>query len=791
MKENDASLLRDCFGTQITQDDLEELDFLDREMKTDHIDSVDKLNVNKILEKTPEKKPLPKSNKTPVLCLTATCSTLTKSDILSMFSIPLQNAHNTTYYIRSNLMVSVSREKERIKDFMALLNLPKTRYQKPLLVYCNFKKTIQGLTNALKQAGLNAQGFSGDFTELQKMNTLQQFLRTDPTHDQNKNKDDFLGDFHVKIDCIISTVSLAMGIDHRSVRGIIHYNMPGSLETYVQEIGRGGRDGKPTFCHTFLHDDDYFFQRSKQLTDRFLDKSTLRKLINFSLGYYFNFNKQAGGGKTEAFGNAKGEAERGSAPLTYIKNDAIKGRLGLQKNEYFGVLHLLRDILKQKYDIDYEYALDVNTLGNVRPIKVTLKEDFEKHPIIKAIKTCCKNRAENMTFSIVNVANKLGVTPQYLTVALKELSMKYQFIFIASDYSCVFTDMQHRSREADLKKLRVVELVEEVYKRNCEIIMQNCAKVDALFMLLKSQCKKPISQFNDDDITPQSSAIMEEYVKLYFSEGPEKMIARMKVNGLHDHLPVIFCYPESAEDVLADIIKPKEKSQSDQTTGDNSNSKSASQGKSLFRSLFQASYSSSREFKDTLSVLFQNHKPHLCSEMAERFGYSKVFLDYIKMVKGLNNDVFQHWENKSSISEDGQVQESFWGMFKHYDILGILEEAEEIFKCFYEVNVKGYLRGQSKEEKYQQKNVQPKLAKKEKQGMDVESGEGVKRTSSKPDLNKSGDGLMNMDDELLDMNDPIFQNSDDENLQNLPQIEEEEDDEIQNDLKPTTRVKQN
>lgn len=47
-------------------------------------------------------------------------------------------------------------------------------------------------------------------------------------------------------------VYLGMGINKSDIRGIIHYNMPMTFESYVQEVGRAGRDGKPSHCHLFL-----------------------------------------------------------------------------------------------------------------------------------------------------------------------------------------------------------------------------------------------------------------------------------------------------------------------------------------------------------------------------------------------------------------------------------------------------------------------------------------------------------------------------------------------------------
>ncbi len=43
-----------------------------------------------------------------------------------------------------------------------------------------------------------------------------------------------------------------MGLDKRDVRAIIHYTLPKGFESYVQEIGRAGRDGEPAHCHVFL-----------------------------------------------------------------------------------------------------------------------------------------------------------------------------------------------------------------------------------------------------------------------------------------------------------------------------------------------------------------------------------------------------------------------------------------------------------------------------------------------------------------------------------------------------------
>lgn len=161
------------------------------------------------------------------LLLTATATQSVIEDMRDKFSIAQQDLVVTGFY-RANLDISVVPCEEDDKADQ-LINLIGPEPNAPTVVYVTLQQTAETVAKQLLKGGVNAHAYHAGMKPEVRESIQDQFMRGE-------------------IDCIVATIAFGMGVDKSDIRRVIHFDLPKSIENYAQEIGRAGRDGKPSQC---------------------------------------------------------------------------------------------------------------------------------------------------------------------------------------------------------------------------------------------------------------------------------------------------------------------------------------------------------------------------------------------------------------------------------------------------------------------------------------------------------------------------------------------------------------
>ncbi|KAG0526365.1 hypothetical protein BDA96_06G139900 [Sorghum bicolor] len=395
-----------------------------------------------------------------ILAMTATATTQTLEEIVTALEIPSDNLIKTSQ-IRDNLQLSISTSNNRLKDLLLLLKSSPFVDMKSIIVYCKFQGETDYVSKYLCDNNITAKSYHSGLAMKNRSRVQELFCSN-------------------KIRVVVATVAFGMGLDKSDVEGVIHYSLPESLEEYIQETGRAGRDGRLSYCHLLLDSTTFYKSRSLSHSDG-VDEYAMSKFLcqvfscDNSVGHICSLVKESTSRKFDI---------KEEVLLTVLTQLEIGGQQYLRLLPQFSVTCTL-----------YFHKTSPQLLA-------------DKDVLVRSVLNKSETKGGNFVFDMTKVANDLSITVNEVFDHLQQLKFSGEISFELKDPACIYVILK---KPDDLNALSA-----NITKWLAEVENSKISKLDAMFDLANFAVKG--CQRIDGCSGSQHTSCIQKKIIQYFSK---------------------------------------------------------------------------------------------------------------------------------------------------------------------------------------------------------------------------------------------------------------------------------